>query len=100
MRTIAEGLIHRSATAAERERRLARQVILVAIPINQFNRAFRTFDTIWTVLPDRDLDARQVPPWNNAESKDNSLAGCPEICTAKEGNSYAAAAVPALSKPR
>src|SRR5271165_453265 len=52
VRSIAERLVRRCAAAAQRNCRLARQIPLPAIRIQQFDR---TFNAKWTIWPHRDL---------------------------------------------
>ena len=53
---------YRPAATAERESRLAGQVVLVAVGVDQFNRPFGCFHPVRTVFPDVILIAAMKPP--------------------------------------
>src|SRR6476660_8836263 len=65
--TVTERLGYRPTTAAERKRRLAGQVVLVAIGVDQFNRTLGRFHPVRTIFPDRDLDCSHETSGNSCK---------------------------------
>src|SRR5713101_7932802 len=72
---VTERFRHRSAAAAERKRRLAGQVVLVAVGIDQFNRTFGRFHPIGTVLPDSNFDCSHVASGESSRKKIAAFGG-------------------------
>src|SRR5689334_25063241 len=60
MCAIAERFIDGSATATERERSFAREIILSAVDIDQFDRTFGSLDAQRPIRTDSNLDLRHV----------------------------------------
>src|SRR5216684_4913675 len=56
MGSVAERFVHRTTAATERKSSLAREVKLVAVRIDQIERAFGSLDSIWAVGLDCDFN--------------------------------------------
>ncbi len=81
--TVAEWLVDRTATAAERKCRLAGEIVFVSVSVNHLNGAFRTFDAVRTVGPNRDFDCCHHPSITKTEMlEDNTKAS---ICDSTPG---------------
>src|SRR5579864_2741 len=63
--SVAERLVGAPSTAAERECRLACQVIRRAVGVDQFNGSFGSFHAIWAVGPNGDLHLRHIASTNS-----------------------------------
>ncbi len=60
VRTIAERLVDRASTAAERKSRLAGEIIGSSIRVDQFHRSLRSFYAKWAIGTDGDFHLSHV----------------------------------------
>lgn len=60
MSAVAKRFSHGSAASAKRKRRLPRQIVLIAIGVDQFDCSLGIFHSIWTILADGNFDCHET----------------------------------------